>query len=231
MRSVLLAEDDGNLGFLLRENLQARGFEVALCKDGEEAFNTFEQYEFSICIIDVMMPKKDGFELVREIRRVNDHVPIIFLTARNKDEDKIKAFETGCDDYVTKPFSARELVLRIDAILKRTGGKEKISQQNREREIGEKYIFNYQHRLLKCNGVPVKLSAKEADLLNILINNKNEVVSRNKILLNVWGSDDYFSARSMDVYLTRIRKLIREDDSLELQNVHGIGFKLVDSRA
>ncbi len=222
--SILFVEDDQNLGWLLKENLDNRGFNTVWCKDGDEGMRMFQKQKFNLCILDVMMPVKDGFSLSKEIRSVNAEIPIIFLTARGRDEDKIKGFENGGDDYVTKPFSTQELYMRINAILKRTQPKQ--ATNTKMMNVG-KYTFDHNKMTLQIGDDVKKLSSKEAELLNILASNKNELVQRSTILERVWGNDDYFAAKSMDVYISKIRKLLREDPEIEILNAYGIGFKLI----
>jgi two-component system response regulator VicR len=224
MNRLLFVEDDANLGMLLKENLSNKGFEVVWCKDGEEGLKTFRKVDFNLCILDIMLPVKDGFSLAKEIRAIDSNVPIIFLTARGMYEDKIKGFEQGCDDYVVKPFSTQELYLRINAILKRT-------TQKKTTPIGliplGRLIFDYNKMVLQTDKETKKLSSKETELLYILSTNKNQLVQRDVILKKIWGNDDYFSAKSMDVYISKVRKLLKEDSAIELLNAYGIGFKLI----
>jgi hypothetical protein len=220
---ILFVEDDPNLGMLLKENLNNKGFETIWCKDGNEGIAAFKKNDFGLCILDVMMPVKDGFVLSREIRAIDNEVPIIFLTARGRDEDKIKGFENGGDDYVTKPFSTQELYLRINAILKRVPPKSELLAKCFD--IG-KFRFDYNKMTLQLGNDIKKLSSKEAELIQILAANKNELVQRRTILQTVWGSDDYFAAKSMDVYISKIRKLLKDDPEIEILNAYGIGFKL-----
>ncbi len=221
---ILFVEDDSNLGLLLKENLDNKGFETDWRKDGNDGLSAFRQNKYSLCILDVMMPAKDGFVLSKEIRAIDSEVPIIFLTARARDEDKIKGFEHGGDDYVTKPFSAQELYLRINAILKRVQPKN--AMPTKTVSIG-KYKFDYNKMSLYINDDVKKLSSKEADLIHILTLNRNELVPRNVILEKVWGNDDYFTAKSMDVYMSKIRKLLKDDPDIEILNAYGVGFKLI----
>jgi DNA-binding response OmpR family regulator len=224
MTRILFVEDDANLGLLLKENLTNKGFDTVWCKDGVEAFNTFKADSFNLCLLDVMLPVNDGFTLAKQIRTVNSDIPIIFLTARGMHEDKIKGFEFGCDDYVTKPFNTQELCLRINAVLKRlqtaNGATPKYFQFG-------KFEFDYTKMVLAGGTELKKLSSKESELLYMLITNKNEFVPRNIILEKVWGNDDYFSAKSMDVYISKLRKMIKEDPSVEILNAYGIGFKMI----
>lgn len=224
MTRILFVEDDPNLGLLLKENLGNKGFETVWCKEGDEGLKVFRKQSFNLCILDVMMPVKDGFTLAKEIRAINKDIPIIFLTARGMHDDKIKGFEHGCDDYVTKPFNTQELYMRINAILKRTAPKKETT--NKVSQIGT-LQFDHTKMMLRGGNAVKKLSSKEADLLQILIENKNELVKRNVILESVWESDDYFAAKSMDVYISKIRKLLKDDPRIEILNAYGVGFKLI----
>lgn len=222
---ILIVEDDENLGYLLKENLESKGFLVSLCTDGKKGIRMFNQELFQLCILDVMLPHKDGFTLAKEMRALRESVPIIFLTSRSMELDKIKGFEIGCDDYITKPFSIMELILRLNAILKRTNVidvKSKIDIFN----ISE-YVFNYAERkLIYPDQTEKTLSVKEAELLKIFCEKENELIHRNYLMNKVWGSDDYFIAKSMDVFITRLRKLLKSDSKVEIQNIYGTGFKL-----
>ena len=229
MKKILLVEDDPNLGLLLQEYLQLKGdFEIVLCADGEEGLRTFQKQSFDLCILDVMMPKKDGFTLGRDIRKINENVPIIFATAKSMMEDKASAYDLGGDDYITKPFRTEELLLRINALLKRVAVKEPLDNvpvQTRF-EIG-KYTFDYTTQLIHFNGQQQKLSTKEAELLQLLCLKKNTVLTREEALLSIWHDDNYFNGRSMDVFLSKLRKYLREDPAVEILNVHGKGYKLL----
>ena len=221
---ILLAEDDVNLGSVLRQYLDAKGYEVDLCFDGEDAFKTFMENEYDLCILDVMMPKKDGFTLAKDIRRINSKIPIIFLTVRSMNEDVLKGFEIGADDYITKPFNMEELLMRIEAILRRTGRLTETKQT--VFQIG-KYTFDSVRQTLKIEDRVRKLTTKENELLKLLASNMNEVVERNYALKLVWGDDSFFNARSMDVYITKLRKYLTDDPSVKIINVHSVGFKLI----
>jgi DNA-binding response OmpR family regulator len=224
--SILLAEDDSNLGILLKEYLENKGYRVSLAVNGKEAYHLFSKSSFDICLFDVMMPMKDGFTLAREIRSLDKNVPIVFLTAKSMKEDTLEGFAVGADDYITKPFSMEELLLRINAIMRRVKNQTiKQSEQN-EFTIG-KYTFNYTKRLLEIKSKKQELTTKEADLLKLLCINSNDVVDRNFALRTVWQNDSYFSARSMDVYLSKLRKHLSEDPKVEILNIHGRGFKLM----
>ncbi|WP_026473856.1 response regulator transcription factor RprY [Alkaliflexus imshenetskii] len=220
---ILLTEDDENLGMLLREYLVAKGYDTDLMPDGEAGYEAFMSKKYDVCIFDVMMPKKDGFTLAREIRMVNTEVPIIFLTAKSMKEDIFQGFKIGADDYLTKPFSMEELLFRIEAILRRTKGT--LASQD-VFQIG-KYKFDTQKQQLIDGDKIVKLTTKESELLKLLCNNANKVLERNFALKTIWVDDNYFNARSMDVYITKLRKHLKDEPSVEILNVHGKGYKLV----
>lgn len=229
MKKVLLAEDDPNLGMLLRDYLQMKGkFEVVLCRDGEEAYRMFTKEHFDICILDVMMPKKDGFTLGKEIRRINPNIPIIFATAKAMIEDKSEAYNLGGDDYITKPFRIEELLLRVNALLKRVTepNKSDALSLSSKFEIGS-YKFDYTAQLIFHGETQQKVSTKEAELLRLLCLNKNQVLTREEALLSIWHDDNYFNGRSMDVFLSKLRKYLKEDPQVEIINVHGKGYKLL----
>lgn len=227
---ILFVEDDLNLGYLVKENLENHCYNVLLCKNGKEGYDVFHSEKPALCILDIMMPVRDGLELARDIRRTDQHVPILFLTSRTNEQDKLEAFNAGADDYVTKPFSMKELLMRIQAILKRTGERE-VQERSPVYYIGN-LVFDYTNRKLTAPAAGANetktLSIKEAELLKVLAEQKNKLISRSEILMTVWGNDDFFIAKSMDVYLTRLRKLLRPDPSLEIQNLYGTGFKLVE---
>lgn len=222
---ILLMEDDLNLGYILKEALEIRGFLVTLCRNGEEGLFKFRENNFHACIIDVMMPQKDGFTVAKEIRRSDQITPIIFLTARAMQNDKLKGFQLGGDDYITKPFSYEELILRLKAILKRTSPLLD-EDGNSVFHLGRGIFYSHE-RKLKVKDKVFRLSTKESDLLKLLCENKNKIVRRELALKNIWGNDDYFTARSMDVYIAKLRKFLKDDSTVELQNVHGTGFKLI----
>lgn len=219
---ILLVEDDKNLGYVIKDNLEVAGYEVMLCEDGEKGFENFRKSNYDLCLLDVMLPKKDGFALAELIRRQDQQVPILFLTAKSMKEDKIAGFKAGGDDYITKPFSIEELLLRIEVFLKRT--KKSVSTQN-VFEIGE-YSFDYPNLQLTRKSKKILLTQKEADVLRMLCLNKDKVLKREEILKSVWGNDDYFLGRSMDVFITKLRKYLKDDKNLEIVNIHGVGFKL-----
>ncbi|MFW5753538.1 MAG: response regulator transcription factor [Marinilabiliaceae bacterium] len=220
---ILLTEDDENLGMLLREYLEAKGYETDLLPDGEQGYDAFMNKKYDVCIFDVMMPKKDGFTLAKEIRMVNTEVPIIFLTAKSMKEDIFQGFKIGADDYIAKPFSMEELLFRIEAILRRTKG----SLANQEVFQLGKYKFDTQKQQLIDDEKVVKLTTKESELLKLLCNNANKVLERNFALKTIWVDDNYFNARSMDVYITKLRKHLKDEPNVEIINVHGKGYKLV----
>jgi DNA-binding response OmpR family regulator len=228
MKKILLVEDDPNLGMLLQDYLQLKGkFEVVLCKDGEEGLKTFTKQNFDLLILDVMMPKKDGFTLGKEIRKFNAQVPIIFATAKGMIEDKTQAFNLGGDDYITKPFRIEELLLRINALLKRVNNNEKSEEEKQTHFTVGRYNFDYAQQVISIGDSHQKLSTKEGELLRLLCLRKNEVLTREEALLNIWHDDNYFNGRSMDVFLSKIRKYLRDDPSVEIINVHGRGYKLL----
>jgi DNA-binding response OmpR family regulator len=222
---LLLAEDDENLGLLLKEYLVAKGYEAVLYPDGEAAFKGFTKDRFDICILDIMMPRKDGFTLAKEIRMLSAEIPIIFLTAKNLKDDVIEGFKLGADDYITKPFSMEELIFRIEAILRRTAPE----SQNTGQLIFQlgRYIFDTRKQTLTNGDDVVKLTTKEADLLKLLCQNTNKVLERNFALKSIWIDDNYFNARSMDVYITKLRKHLKDEPNVEIINVHGKGYKLI----
>jgi two-component system, OmpR family, response regulator len=222
---ILLAEDDENLGTLLREYLIAKGLNTDLFVNGELALNGFKKDKYDLCILDVMMPKMDGFTLAREIRKFNANVPFIFLTAKSLKDDVIEGFTVGADDYMTKPFSMEELLFRIKAILRRTNNNN-ISDTNKLFTIGD-YEFDSQKQILKYGDREQKLTTKESDLLKLLCNNMNNVLERNFALKTIWQEDSYFNARSMDVYITKLRKYLKDDSSVQILNIHGKGYKLI----
>jgi len=221
---ILLAEDDENLGSLLQEYLQAKNYETDWVKDGERAFRYFEQFHYDLCLLDIMMPVKDGFTLASEIRLLNSDIPLIFLTAKSMKEDVLEGFSLGADDYITKPFSMEELLFRIEAILRRTKGTR--GGEKNAWKIG-RFTFDSQKQLLTGTGIEQKLTTKESELLKLLCNNMNQVLERNFALKAIWIDDNYFNARSMDVYITKLRKYLKTDPNVQIINVHGKGYKLV----
>jgi len=223
---VLLAEDDKNLGTILKSYLEAKGYPATLCVNGDEAFQEFNKNDYDFCILDVMMPVKDGFTVAKEIRNIDKKVPILFLTAKSMAEDKLKGFDIGADDYLTKPFNMEELLARMEAIIRRSLPAEKEGPEGDTYVLG-KMEFNFVRQTLSMNKEEVKLTSKEAALLKLLCQNLNDVVDRSLALNKIWLDDSYFNARSMDVYVTKLRKYLKMDPSVELINVHGVGFKLV----
>lgn len=222
--SILLAEDDVNLGHLLQTFLKSKGFDVTLAQNGKIAFDKFNSDTYQFCIFDVMMPEMDGFTLAKEIREIDRKVPILFLTAKSMKEDKLEGFSIGADDYSTKPFAMEELLARITAITRRT--------ETTDSEVDQHYLigtikYEPDIRLLHLKDEVKKLTTKENQLLKLLVKNKNEILDRQATLRAVWGDDNYFNGRSMDVYIAKLRKALKEDESIEIMNVHGKGFKLV----
>lgn len=221
---VLLVEDDSSLAFLIKDSLEENGYKVFYGSDGVEGYQLFMKHNVDICLLDVMMPKRDGITLAGQIRKKNEKVPILFLTAKTMDEDRIAGFKAGGDDYITKPFNMEELLLRIKVFLKHT-------QDNTEDEqvifqLGN-VTFDSQNLVLREGEKEIQLTQKESDLLRYLCLNANTVVKRDDVLMNVWGKDDYFLGRSMDVFMTKIRKYIKDIEGVELQTIHGVGFKMV----
>ena len=218
---ILLAEDDPNLGMLLSQYIRAKGFKCTLATDGEEAYSAFTAGSFDFVILDVMMPKKDGFSVAKDIRGIDRETPILFLTAKSMKDDKLKGSELGADDYLTKPFSMEELLARVEAILKRTNKKEETHLYSINN-----YLFDFNTRILSFQGKEQKLTTKESELLKVLSKNIGKEVDRNDLLKAVWGDDNYFNGRSMDVYITKLRKYLSLDEKVEIVNIHGKGFKL-----
>ncbi|MGC8803198.1 MAG: response regulator transcription factor, partial [Bacteroidales bacterium] len=221
---VFLAEDDENLGNLLKEYLKARNYEAELCTDGEKALKNLQRNHYDICVLDVMMPNMDGFTVAKEIRKLKNEVPIIFLTAKSMKDDVLEGFASGADDYLTKPFSMEELIFRIEAILRRTYNKNNTEQK--VFQLGG-YTFDSEKQTLTYNDRTQKLTTKEAELLRLLCLNKNSVLERNFALKAIWSDDNYYNARSMDVYITKLRKYLKEEPSIQILNIHGKGFKLI----
>jgi DNA-binding response OmpR family regulator len=221
---ILLVEDDTNLGFVISDQLRSEGYSVTLCSDGAEGFKHFNQDTFHMCIFDVMMPKKDGFSLARDVRKVNSTIPILFLTAKSMSEDKVEGFKSGGDDYLTKPFHSEELSLRIAALLRRVDIS-LVPAESPVLKLGD-YSFDTINFTLTHAKFEKTLTKKEAQILKILYRFINQVVSRDVILNAVWGQDDYFVGRSLDVFITKLRKYLKEDSRIHISNAHGIGFKL-----
>ena len=226
---ILLVEDDQNFGDVLRSYLEMHEFDVTLATDGEAGFIAFQKGEFDLGIFDVMMPKKDGFTLAKEVREVNKEMPIIFLTAKTMKDDVIKGFKLGADDYISKPFNSEELLYRIQAILKRSATKVDPREDIKEFEIG-RFHFNFPLRILTFDGNSKeanKLSPKEAQLLRMFCMYKNDILPRSEALTKIWNEDNYFTARSMDVFVTKLRKYLKPDTNIEIVIIHGNGFQLL----
>ncbi len=223
---VLLVEDDPNLGTLLQEYLEAKGFDTKLATDGKKGFDAFCKQEYDLLLLDVMMPVKDGLTLAKEIRVSDKNVPIIFLTAKSMKEDTIEGFNSGADDYITKPFSMDELMARITAVLRRSNKQRVYNSDDVSFSIGD-YTFNSETQALGHNGAEQKLTTKESQLMRLLCVHKNDVLDRNFALKTIWHDDNYFNGRSMDVYIAKLRKYLKEDSKVEIVNIHGKGFKLL----
>ena len=218
---ILYAEDDETLAFLTKDNLEQQ-YDVTHCDDGEIALNAFKKEAFDICILDIMMPKMDGFELAENIRKINAEVPIIFLSAKTLKEDRIKGLRLGADDYLVKPFSIEELLLKIEIFLKRTN--KNVSVDKSLYTVG-KYQFDSKNYLVFTDSEKISLTQRESDLLKLFLNNKNVVLKREEILKSLWGDDDYFMGRSLDVFISRLRKILSNEEGIAIENLHGIGFK------
>jgi DNA-binding response OmpR family regulator len=219
---ILLVEDDLNLGLVIADHLKTQDYEVISAEDGAEGLVKFNEEQFNLCILDVMLPVLDGFSLAKDIRKINEDVPILFLTAKSMTEDKIKGFESGGDDYLTKPFSIQEFELRVKALLRRS--KSELVEEEKTYAIGA-YRYDVENQLLNINETQKTLTKKEAQILKILFKHKNQVISREIILKGVWGQDDYFVGRSLDVFITKLRKYFAEDERIVISNLHGVGFK------
>ncbi len=226
MNKLLLVEDDPNLGALLQEYLTDKGYPTARAMDGQEGWQMFVEGEYDLCIFDVMMPRKDGFSLAKEVRMSGRDVPIVFLTAKSMKEDTIQGFRVGADDYITKPFDRDELLLRIEAILRRYRRTSAPESEPSVFGVGS-YTFDYEHQQLSRNGDTSHLTSKESELLKLLCQNLNQPISRSFALKVIWGDDTYFNARSMDVYITKLRKHLKADPEVQIMNLHGEGFKLM----
>ena len=219
---VFLAEDDMSLGFVIKDNLEEEGFEVVHCTDGQTAIERFNKDEFDICLLDVMLPSKDGIAVAKKIRQQSDLIPILFLTSKSMEEDKVKGFQTGADDYITKPFSMQELMMRMNVFLRRT--KKMHSESQEEYQIGN-LRFSFTDLKLYSPDNSYSLTQREADLLRFLCKHPNKVLKREEVLMNVWGKDDYFLGRSMDVFMTKLRKYFKGDPGINLETIHGLGFR------
>ena len=225
-KNILLVEDDLNLGQVLNDFLELEGFSITLARDGEQGYEEFLKSKFSLCLLDVMLPKLDGFALGKKIRKKNKDVPIIFLTAKSLKEDKLKGFDLGGDDYITKPFDEDELVRRINAVLKRSA--QAPDQSELMFKLG-KFVYNHVNLTLNIAGNESRITQKEGEVLYMLLQSKNNVVRREDILIKVWGENDYFMGRSLDVFITKLRKHLKPDSSVKIENVHGVGFILSDN--
>ncbi len=222
---LLVVEDDPNLGDILKEYLEMKGYEPTLCRDGEEGWNKFKKDRYDLCLLDIMMPKKDGFTLAREIKKVQEDLPVLFLTAKNQKDDIIEGLKIGADDYLTKPFSMEELLLRITAILRRTQKTSEISAL-KTYSFGD-FVLHYDEQFIDGPQGKHKLTSKENELIRLLASEINKLVNRSHALKQIWGDDSYFNARSMDVYLSKIRKILKDDPKVQIITVHGEGFKLI----
>lgn len=218
---ILLVEDDANLGFVIKDNLEVRGYDVTLCADGEAGEATFAEKDFDLCIFDIMMPRKDGFSLAKSVRETDQEVPILFVTAKSMEEDKIEGFRVGGDDYITKPFSVEELCLRIEVFLKRSNGRSKETAFS----LGS-FKFDRHNLTLKHPSGTKTLTQKESEVLSLLCLHRDRVLKREEILKAVWGDDDYFLGRSMDVFISKLRKYLKDDPAVQIVNYHGVGFRL-----
>lgn len=227
-KKILLVEDDPSLGFVIKDNLSIKGYDVTLCRDGEEGEMYFNSTPYSLCIFDIMLPKKDGFTLARGVRQKNKNIPIIFLSAKSMMEDKLEGFQTGADDYITKPFSLEELYCRIEVFLRRSVQESPSATDTFH--IGL-YNFDYTRLTIRKDDFEKSLTQKEAEVLKMLCLNRERVLKREEILTQIWGDDDYFMGRSLDVFISKLRKYLREDPSLQIVNYHGVGFRLEIAQA
>ncbi len=223
---ILLVEDDFNLGLVVQDFLTIDGYSVHLCRDGKEGLQMFNKNNYDLCLLDVMLPEKDGFSIAEDIRKVNREIPIIFLTAKSQSEDKIKGFKAGADDYITKPFNNDEFLMRIEAVLRRSQGVAIAEEENKGLyELGD-YTFDSINLRLKIGEEDKKLTKREAAILKLLAENRNKVIERNLVLNMIWGDDNYFNGRSLDVFITKLRKYLSDDEKIKINNLHGVGFKL-----
>lgn len=225
-KRILLAEDDGNLGSLLRNYLQAKDYETTLFANGRTALEHFTAGMYDLCILDIMMPEMDGLALAKAIRNIDPVIPVIFLTAKNQEDDIIEGFKTGADDYITKPFNMEELLYRLEAIFRRTTGPVADVKNEELHQIGV-YTFDSKRQLLNFKDQQISLTTKESELLMLLYRHRNEILERNYALKNIWIDDNYFNARSMDVYITRLRKYLKKDPEVKILNIHGKGYRLI----
>ncbi len=220
---ILLVEDDSNLGIIISDHLKSAGYHVTLCTDGVDAMQRFNKEEYQLCIFDVMLPKKDGFTLTKDIRKVNSDIPILFLSAKSMTEDKVDGFNAGGDDYLTKPFSVEELLLRVRALLKRVNIKF-VPEEITLIELGI-FILDTENHTLNWQNQFKTLTKKEVQILKLLNKNRNQVIPRDVILNAIWGQNDYFVGRSLDVFITKLRKYLRDEPKIVISNIHGVGFK------
>lgn len=220
--TILFAEDDASLAFMVKDTLEDEGYKVVHCADGQTAIDNFDKSKFDLCLLDIMMPNKDGYTVAKKIRQQTDVMPIIFLSTKNQEEDRLKGYDTGADDYLAKPFSIPELLKKIDVFLRRT--KKLHSENAEEYSIGD-MIFSPANLKIITPAETFSITQKEADLLRFLYEHRNNVVKRDEVLLNVWGKDDFFLGRSMDVYMTKLRKYLKNDPHVVLETIHGIGFR------
>ena len=223
--TILYVEDDESLGFVTRDNLEIAGYQITHCTDGLEALEHIKNTTFDLCLLDVMLPEMDGFTLAKEIRKRNTHIPILFLTAKSLKEDRIHGLRLGADDYITKPFSIEELILKVEVFLRRSRNITPMLDQT-ILKIGQ-FELDYKNLSLTIGDDSRKLTQREADLLKFLIENKNQVIQRGIILEKIWGENDYFLGRSLDVFISRLRKYLKMDTNLKIENIHGVGFRLV----
>lgn len=223
--SILLVEDDFNLGLVIQDFLSIEGYQVHLCRDGKEGLKKFNKNPYDLCLLDVMLPEKDGFSMAEDIRKVNREVPIIFLTAKSLSEDKVKGFKVGADDYITKPFDNQEFLMRIEAVLRRSKGT--VIEEEEDKGIYElgSFTFDSVNLRLQSPTEDKKLTKREAAILKLLAENQNKVIERSLVLNLIWGDDNYFNGRSLDVFITKLRKYLKEDESIQINNLHGVGFK------
>lgn len=228
--NILLVEDDQHLGFMLKDNLEIAGYKVRLCRDGEKGLTAFHNDNFDLCLLDVMMPIKDGFSVAAQIRKYNSQIPVIFLTSKNAVKDRVKGFKVGGDDYITKPFSLEELLLRVEAVLKRVYNHETKADKKNLFSLGI-FDFDFNNQLLSSASQSITLTHKEAQLLKLLAQHKNHVVERDIILKSVWENDGYFVARSMDVFISKLRKYLSMDPTLSINNIRGVGYRLSTASA
>ena len=219
---LLYAEDDPTLSFVTKDNLEMNGYNIYYCANGQEAIDAFNKEKFDLCILDVMMPEVDGFQVATHIRKRNVDIPIIFLTAKSLKEDRLTGLRLGADDYIVKPFSIEELQLKIEVFLKRS----RVSNKDNKYIALGQYLFDFENLALTIGTKTTSLTQKEADVLKYFLENKNKVVKRSAILENVWGEDDYFLGRSLDVFISRLRKHLKDDPEILIENFHGVGFKL-----